>query len=120
MVDNVDTVIGFSGKKSALSSQNIKPVMDALTQEAIIESTTNYNKLVNNMLDICGNICIKNFNISQLNQTEKNCTENCQKKFYASYSKGERLLNLILENANKTDLFSDATDVSIINNSLNK
>lgn len=121
MVDNVDSqVVGFEGSKAGLSSQSSKSIMDISTQNALIESTKNYNKLINNMLDICGNICIKNFNTSQMNQLEKNCTESCQKKFYGSYSKAEQILTSILKNANDTDIFSDETDVSIINNSLKK
>jgi hypothetical protein len=92
--------------------------MDVPTEMAIVESTKNYNIMINAMFRICSQKCIKSFKQIELNPNEKICVENCQKKFYRTYSIGESFVNVIMEEANNTDLFTNKNEVDVINSGL--
>lgn len=116
MVDRIDAQsVDFIGDNKVMPKSDDKKLMSLETEDAIVESTKNFNKLVNNMFSVCGKLCIKSFNGLQLNPEEKECVDNCHKKFFHSYAVGERILTLILEEAKKTDLFSDKSEINIIN-----
>jgi hypothetical protein len=120
MVDNVQNQsVDFLGNLKKL--ENIKKdkdskVMDYDTQVAIVELNKNYNKMVNNMFETCAKMCFKNFNTQTMNKEEKICALNCQKKFYSTYVYGQSYVNAIIEETGKTDIFSDKTEVDIIEN----
>jgi hypothetical protein len=122
MVDKVDSqFVEFKGaNKVEKSGQKTKELMDVDTENALVESTKNFNKLVNNMFNECSKLCINNFAACSLSTHETICVENCQKKFFTSYAIGQQIVNAILAEANKADMFSDNTDINIIQNSLDK
>ncbi len=126
MVDKIEAQsVDFLGeaeqfKKTTSSKFKEEVVVDMDTQIAIGELQKNYNQMVNNMLSTCANICIKNFNGAKLSDTESICVDNCQKKFYSTYAVGEKFVRLILEEANKTDIFSNSNQTNIIENAANK
>ena len=115
MVDNISNQsIDFLGE--ILKEEKIEKIeiMDYPTQVAIVELNRNYNKMINNMFKTCANICVKNFNYPKLSAAEKICAENCQKKFFESYVIGQGFVSKVMEETNKTDLFSDKNEVDIV------
>ena len=119
MVDKVDAqFIEFKGDNNTKRIVNEKPLLDNDTEMALLESTKNYNKMVNNMFDVCSKICIKKFTESNFNTHELICVENCQKKFFASYSIGHGLLSTIFNQIDKTDIFTNPSDVNLIQNTI--
>jgi hypothetical protein len=98
--------------------QNDKPLMDKDTENALLDRTRNFNKMVNNMFNVCAKRCIKNFTNTSLNTQEAICVENCQKKYFTSYAVGHQFLDMIVNQVNKTDLFATTTDVDIIQRSV--
>lgn len=119
MVDKALTQsIEFIGKDIkptlAKAKGDEKKIMDIDTEITIMESTKNFNKMVNNMFAICSKICIKDFSNGRMSVTEAKCAENCQKKFYESYAIGERLVCSVMENSKNNDIFSNKTEVDII------
>jgi hypothetical protein len=122
MVDKVNNQsIEFLGEelKQAPKKESIG-IMDYPTQMAIVEVNSNYNKMINNMFKACATNCIKNFSFPKMGNNEKICAENCQKKFYESYYIGQGYVQGILEEAYKTDFFSDKNEVDIINSANKK
>ena len=118
MVDNIESqTIQFSGQENKQALYN-KDIMDIHTQNALIESTKNFNKLANDMMTVCSNICIKNFYGKNLDREETNCVENCQKNFFSSYAMGKQFVDIIIQNVNKTDLFENKSDIDIIQSSV--
>jgi hypothetical protein len=117
MVDKIQTQsIDFLGDdlKKTVSKPTEAVMMDLNTQIAIGEMNKNYNKMVNNMLNTCANICLRNFANPKFTASEALCVENCQKKFYATYAIGESLIRFVMEEAKKTDLFSNKNEVDIV------
>jgi hypothetical protein len=120
MVDKIESQsVEFTDVKRSNKTPT-KPLMDIDTERAILESTKNYNKMVNDMFSVCSNICIKNFSVSKLTTQEEICIENCQKKFFVSYATGQTILDSIVAQVNKTDLFSNTKDVDIIQAAVDK
>ena len=114
MVDKVQNQsIDFVGEIKK-QEQAETSIMDLQSQIAIGELNKNYNKMVNNMFKCCAEICIKNFNYPKLSNSEKTCVENCQKKFFSSYRLGSNLVNSIIEEARRTDIFSEKSEVDIV------
>jgi hypothetical protein len=120
MVDNIEAQsVHFTGvEQTQQKKTNPKELMDIDTQNALVESTKNFNKLANDMMLVCGSICIKNFTAKNLNREETNCVENCQKKYINSYAIGKKFIDVIVNQVNKTDLFSNKTEIEIIQNSI--
>ena len=117
MVDNVSNQsIDFLGEILKEEKKEKVGIMDYPTQIAIVELNKNYNKMINNMFKACANICVKNFNYPKLSTGEKICAENCQKKFFESYVIGQSFVGKVLDETNKTDLFSDKNEVDIVRN----
>ncbi len=115
MTENVQSqTIDFAGElKNAEKFKEVE-VMDAQMQNAIVELNKNYNKMVNNMFYTCAKMCIKKFDNPNLMRNEQVCVENCQKKFYKSYSIGHRFMADIMREVEKVDLFSDKSEVDIV------
>jgi hypothetical protein len=119
MVDNIEAQsVYFTGQTNQQKKVVQKDVMDMDTQNALVESTKNFNKLANDMMFVCGNICIKNFGARNLNREETNCVENCQKKFYHSYALGKKIVDNIVKQVNNTDIFSNKKEIDIIQDSV--
>lgn len=123
MVDKIETqsidFLGGDEKKPSIT-QNESLIIDLQTQIALGEMNKNYNKMVNNMLASCADVCLKNFSNAKFTQSESTCIENCQKKYYSTYAIGEYFVRYILEESKKTDLFSNKNEVDIIENSQNR
>jgi len=123
MVDKIQAQsIDFLGDdiKKTLSKPTEANMMDLNTQIAIGEMNMNYNKMVNNMLNTCANICLRNFVNPKFSGVEAICVENCQKKFYTTYAIGENLVRFVMEEAKKADLFSNKNEVDIIESAQNR
>jgi hypothetical protein len=123
MVDKIQTQsIDFLGEddKKTFIKQNEAMMIDLQTQIAMGELNKNYNRMINNMLASCANICLKNFSNAKFTQSESVCVENCQKKYYSTYAIGEYFVRYVLEESKKTDFFSNKTEVDIIENAQNK
>jgi hypothetical protein len=121
MVDKIEAqFVEFTGKQKQQPVSE-KSLMDKDTENAIVESTKNYNKMVNNMFVMCSKICIKNFTSSTLSHSEATCVENCQKKFFASYAIGQEFIDMLVTQVNQTDLFSNNTnELDIVEKSIKK
>lgn len=91
-------------------------IMDFNTQSTLLEISKNYNKMINNMFKVCADICIKNFNYPKLSESEIICTENCQRKFFQTYVQGYNYVKLILDEAQKSDIFVINGELDIIKN----
>lgn len=109
---NIDFTGELKHNKQA-KFQEIK-VMDYNSQLVIVEINKNYNKMINNMFSLCGKKCIGNFSNSNLGPQEKICLENCQKKFYNSYVIGKTFVDQVINESKSLDLFSDKTEVDLI------
>ena len=90
------------------ANSNIKNTNSIYQQVA---NTKYYNKMVNNMLMICSELCIKDFIKTDLNSTEKTCVENCQKKYYLTNIRGRDLVGKLIDGIGKEDLFSFTNEV---------
>jgi hypothetical protein len=122
MVDKIQNQsIDFIGDKTKQKNNFFKDdIIGIDTEFAIAELNKNYNKMINNMFAVCSKMCIKNFTSQKMNTTEQNCSENCQKKFYSTYAYGESMVRMIVEETKKADLFSNQTEVNIVENAKKK
>ena len=120
MVDNIESQsIHFEGN-SEIKKTIHKDLMDVNTENALIESTKNFNKLTNDMFSVCSKFCIKNFSSKIFTNDEENCLENCHKKFMTSYSIGKGFVDILVGEINKTDIFSNKNDLNLIQNTIDK
>jgi hypothetical protein len=124
MVDKIDAQsIYFPNKDGEIISPKPKneritlekQIMDKETENAICESTRNYNHMINNMFKVCSQMCFKTFQSSLMNESEKVCAENCQKKFYHTYAIGESFVKLVLKESNNSDFLDNKTELDFIN-----
>jgi hypothetical protein len=120
MVENIESQsINFTGKSEVQKSIQ-KDIMDVDTEKALIESTKNFNKLTNDMFLVCSKFCIKNFTLKNFTNEEENCIENCQKKFITSYAIGKGFVDMLVDEINKTDIFSNKNELNLIQNTIDK
>lgn len=115
---NVDFTEGIKNTEAKTFKET--KVMDFPTQLAIVEINKNYNKMVNNMFNVCAKMCIKTFNQQSLSTQEKTCAENCQKKFFESFVIGKKIVNNIVKEVEKVDLFDDKSEVDIVKSAREK
>lgn len=72
--------------------------MDYPTQRALIDSSRNYNKMVNNMFRSCANVCINRLNTDELTRLEEKCLENCYEKYFHTFFQGGGFLRKFMNN----------------------
>jgi hypothetical protein len=114
---NLSQTVDFSGEIKKQEKYTELKVMDFNTQNALMEMNRNHNKMINNMFYVCSNFCFKKFSGANLTSIEKTCAENCQKKFYSAYNIGSRLMDRLMKESDKIDIFSDKNEVDIVKDS---
>ena len=73
------------------------------TQRVLVEMTKNYNKMTNDMLTQCGNLCFKVMETGDLTISENRCVENCMNKYFTTYYIAEKFSNIIIQKTNESN-----------------